>query len=314
MSQRIDDIRYSEFLFLNSFTAPHGVFARSFSSHPEAAAQVRLPQMQYIEMAATLLEEGYIKFENIADQVLVARVQGLARQEAAPYGIDQWAWDNPRYGLERWLMGGRSSHTLSITYRGLRRIEELRDVLRRERVLEDFGVLLSVRYLERDAEDAIRRPADIPVSVLYADMDGFKAINERFGHDAGNVVMKAYLEAVRDAVGLLGEAYRGVGDETTTIIVGQSHARAVEIAEDIRRRVSTLQCEYKGASLPRVTASIGVATSPPGARSRDLLSVAEQRERAAKEEGKDRVMSSQAAENWNAAYAVGWKWRREMRA
>ena len=106
-------------------------------------------------MVATLLEEGHIKFENIADQVRVARVQGHARQEAAPHGIDQWAWDNPRYGLEQCLTTGRSSHMLSITYHGLRRIEELRDTLRRERVLEDFGVLLSVRYLERDAEDAV---------------------------------------------------------------------------------------------------------------------------------------------------------------
>ena len=44
----------------------------------------------------------------------------------------------------------------------------------------------------------MQRPDKAAVSVMCADMDGFKAVNDRFGHAAGDVVMKAYLESVGD--------------------------------------------------------------------------------------------------------------------
>ena len=70
-----------------------------------------------------------------------------------------------------------------------------------------------MRYFVRALEEALHRPADVPVSVLRLDMDNFKRINEEFGHPAGDVVMKSYLEAVRDSLHPDGIAYRGRGDE-----------------------------------------------------------------------------------------------------
>jgi len=290
VSQPIDDIRYSELLFLLSFPG-RGTVTRGFNFANEAeAAAVRLTPILYVDMVMTLLEELYVRLENDADQLLVSHLRG----EVTPRIRHQFRddeWDDPRNTLQRFLVTGRSHNVLRITYRGLRRVEELREVLRRERVLEDFGVLLSIRYLNADLEYALQRLDRSSVSVICADMDGFKTVNDRFGHSAGDVVMKAYLEAVREGIGMFGDAYRGSGDETVALILGQGHDRAAQIAEEIRTRVSQLRCEHKGQALPPVSASIGVATTPPEERNRDVYPIADRRQRAAKEHGKNRVVA-----------------------
>lgn len=207
----MDDVRYSELVFLQGLKRGYPQFFCPWSD--EQTKAVGLLNPQYVEMAAMLIEDHL--------------------------------WHNPREAVLHFLRGTINLPTLFITYRGLRRIEELRDLLKRDRVLEDFAVLLSIRYFRRDLEDALQRASNIPVSVLYLDMDDFGPINKQFGQAAGDVVMKRYLETVRDKVGLLGTAYRGVGDETVVLIEGQGHECAVRIAETIREEVANLKCEYK---------------------------------------------------------------------
>jgi diguanylate cyclase (GGDEF)-like protein len=222
--------------------------------------------------------------------LLVAKLRSETDYKALPNVLYE-ASLNPRRSLYDLLAGRPSLQEIRITYRGLRRIEELRDLLRRDRILEEFGILLDLRYFNRDLEDALHLSSDIAVSVMRADMDGFKQTNDNFGHAAGDVVMKSYLAAVRDGIGQFVTAYRGRGDETASLIIGQGHKRAVEMAEDIRRRVQALQCEHDGKTLPSVTASIGVATTPPLARTSDIETVADQRQGKAKTSGKNCVVS-----------------------
>ncbi|MGH9752951.1 MAG: diguanylate cyclase [Blastocatellia bacterium] len=206
----MDDIRYSEMLFLQA------VLNRKLELfHPSTVDSLNSFKIRpefFLGMVESLLEEMYVSFDHYPHQELVWR---LRREHVAewPDEIPQQDWNN------------------------------------------DFG-----------------------------------PINKNFGHDAGDEVMKAYLIAVRDAVGLLGDAYRVGGDETATIIVGQGRQRAREIANDIWTRVRSLKIEYKGQILPGVTASVGVATSPPAPRSRDVHTMAEAFQRKAKELGKDRVV------------------------
>jgi diguanylate cyclase (GGDEF)-like protein len=241
----------------------------------------------FLGMVETLLEDMYLSFDHYPHQELVWR---LRREHVAerPDEIPVQDWIKPRTGIRN-VLQAKTMYGLRITYRGVRRIEELRDLLKRDRILDDFGVLLSMRYFDRDLQDALGRSPDLSVSVIHADMDNFGPINKNFGHDAGDEVMKAYLLAVRDAVGLFGDAYRVGGDETASIIVGQGRQRAHEIANEICAQVRSLRVEYKGRILPDVTASVGVATSPPAPRSRDVYTIAEAAQREAKA-GKDRVV------------------------
>ncbi|MFZ1074481.1 MAG: GGDEF domain-containing protein [Verrucomicrobiia bacterium] len=285
----MDDIRYSEFQFLQ------GLANRSieyFSSQNEQQKKILANiQAPFYELPITLAEDLFIRFEDWHSHLLITKLRGeISPESKLRASFPPHEWENPRDALEHRLISNVTQR-IRITYRGLRRIEELRDLLRHERILEPFGILLSMQYFHRDLEDALRRASDISVSVLFADMDHFKPINDKLGYDAGDVVMKAYLEVVRGCLGLFGTAYRGVGDEIAVIIVGQGHLRAVELAEAIRKGVESLSLEYKGVALPKVTASIGVATTPPADREMEIKNLAESRKRRAKEKGRNRIVS-----------------------
>jgi diguanylate cyclase (GGDEF)-like protein len=284
----MEDILYSEMLFLQAALDRKLELFHPSTVDPLNSFKIR-PEF-FLGMVETLLEEMYVSFDHYPHQELVWR---LRREHDAerPDEIPKQDWIKPRTGIRN-VLQAKTMYGLRITYRGARRIEELRDLLKRDRILDDFGVLLSIRYLHLDLQDALNRPPDISVSVIRADMDNFGPINKKFGHEAGDEVMKNYLLAVRDAVGLLGTSYRGVGDETASIIVGQGHQRACEIANEICARVRALKIEHKGQILPGVTASVGVATSPPSPRSRDVHTMAEAFQRKAKDMGKDRVVEA----------------------
>ncbi len=284
----IDDIRYSELLFLRALAkVPQQLFNPSDSSF-EKAVGMRGDMLS--EMVATLIEDMYIAFHRSDAQLIVSRLRGeLAPTHAPPMRLHDYLWSNPREAV-RCMLNGQTLENIRITYRGLRRIEELRDLLRADRILEHFGVLLDLRYFRRDVEDALHRGAEVPVSVLCADMDDFGKINKQFGQAAGDVIMQAYLKVVQEKLGLLGTAYRGLGDEVVVLITGQSHARAITIAEAIRLSVELLSCEYDGKPLPQVTASLGVATAPPESRDTDIEHISEERKKRAKDEGKNRVV------------------------
>ena len=289
----MDDIRYSEFLFLRAVAQGDIQWINPVAIRPQILEPIQKGcRGLYDQMAVAALESLHVRLDNEKLARLVLRLRGEASETSnMRTAFNHWEWSDPRKTLQLALHSSASERVL-ITYQGLQRIEELRDLLKRDRILEGFGVLLDKRYFRQDLEDALKRSTDTAVSVLYGDMDNFKRINDQFGHDAGDVVMKSYLECVRDGLGQFGTGYRGVGDETVGLIVGQDAARAEQICEDIRKRVAALQCEHKGQKLPPVSASIGLATTPPADRSMELESLADQRQQKAKQGGKNKVVSS----------------------
>jgi diguanylate cyclase (GGDEF)-like protein len=284
----VDDIRYAELLFLQGL--PRG-YSEVFNHHDARKAEASgLNPTMYLEMVLTMIEEMYVRIEDQKAQLLVGKLRGEISTRQ-PSNMIAYQWENPRETLEQMFLGN-NLQSLRLTYRGLRRIDELREVLARDRILEPFGVLQSMQYFRKDLQDALRLNSDTAVSVLYADLDHFKQVNTKFGQSAGDVVMEAYLKIARDQIGLFGEAYRGLGDEVAVLIKGQGHDRAVKFAEKIRQAVKALACTYEGHTLPKVTASIGVASAPPEDRKMELETLAEDRKRKAKEDGRDRVIAS----------------------
>lgn len=132
-------------------------------------------------------------------------------------------------------------------------------------------------------------------AVFMYDIDYFKSINDRFGHEIGDQVLVVVADVLRQLAMRHGAVVgRYGGEEFAAVMVGINHARAIRCAEDIRRacREATM---LDGKTLLPVTVSIGftVATGPFDLAS--LMRIADSALYIAKRDGRDRVVQARAA-------------------
>jgi two-component system cell cycle response regulator len=133
--------------------------------------------------------------------------------------------------------------------------------------------LFSKERFDREFEHRLETMADEgrPLSVLMADIDGLKEINDAHGHLLGEFVVGE----IGRIIGVLHEeegrsATRFGGDEYQSILADLSRDEAVEVAEEIRRRVEARAFEREGATA-RTTISLGVASYPEDGTTRQEL-------------------------------------------
>ena len=131
--------------------------------------------------------------------------------------------------------------------------------------------LLAKNRFDEEFEHHLEAAEGRPLSVLMADIDNLKKVNDAHGHLLGEYVVG---EVGRIIGGLHEEegrqATRFGGDEYQTILPGVTKQQALEVAEEIRRRVEEYSFERDGVS-PHPTLSIGVATYPEDGESRAAL-------------------------------------------
>ncbi|OMI40488.1 putative bifunctional diguanylate cyclase/phosphodiesterase [Streptomyces sparsogenes] len=144
-----------------------------------------------------------------------------------------------------------------------------------------------------------RRRTDAGTAVLYIDLDGFKAVNDTVGHQAGDELLvqaaRRLQESVRSGSGDC--AARLGGDEFAALIIGDGdgdqdaaarECRILEIADRLRLRLSQ-PYQVVGGTEVRVAASIGVAFAEPGVSPGALMRNADLAMYRAKSAGKNRV-------------------------
>jgi diguanylate cyclase (GGDEF)-like protein len=128
-----------------------------------------------------------------------------------------------------------------------------------------------------------------PLSVLAADIDHFKMVNDRFGHAAGDEVLRSVAARFRDSLRASDIPARLGGEEFAALLPETSLAAAEEVAERLRHDIAATGFCFAEAS-HRVTISIGVAELSPADTSLDsLLSRADAALYDAKHAGRDRV-------------------------
>ncbi len=128
-----------------------------------------------------------------------------------------------------------------------------------------------------------------PVGLILADVDDFKAVNDRFGHPTGDVVLRDLADALRENVREIDTAARWGGEEFAVILPGTDLEGAAQVAERIRIALAErVILSVDGAPL-HVTASFGVATSSATTTVQQLVEAADEALYRAKRAGKDRV-------------------------
>jgi diguanylate cyclase (GGDEF)-like protein len=134
------------------------------------------------------------------------------------------------------------------------------------------------------------------LSVLFVDVDCFKAYNDAYGHLHGDEALRAVARAIeapcRDEDDL---AARFGGEEFTVVLPGTSAAGAAVVAERVRQNVRRARIEHRASSvMPWLTVSIGIATVVPEAHLSpdDLVEAADRAVYAAKAAGRDRTATA----------------------
>jgi diguanylate cyclase (GGDEF)-like protein len=123
-------------------------------------------------------------------------------------------------------------------------------------------------------------------SVLVGDVDHFKQYNDAFGHPAGDEVLKAIADIMRESTRKVDCCARYGGEEYVIILPDTAPAEALEVAEHIRARVAA-----KKFSGRKITLSIGVAAFPEDADDAEaIIAVADEALYQAKREGRDRTV------------------------
>jgi diguanylate cyclase (GGDEF)-like protein len=147
--------------------------------------------------------------------------------------------------------------------------------------------------LDRELQRASRHGK--PVAVMMVDVDYFKQLNDSFGHEAGDVVLREVAECLRTGVRVEDIVCRYGGEEFVIILPELGVRSAMERAETLRRRVGELGVRLHGRALREVTISIGVAIYPEHADSgEELLRHTDRALYAAKHHGRNRVVQAES--------------------
>lgn len=128
-----------------------------------------------------------------------------------------------------------------------------------------------------------------PLSVLICDIDHFKRVNDNYGHDVGDQVIKGFAEALRRVKRDIDVVARIGGEEFVCLCEETSDQGGLQLAERIRTEVESMRIETDKGELS-VTASVGVATyNSAGSDWESLYKSADEALYASKHNGRNRV-------------------------
>jgi diguanylate cyclase (GGDEF)-like protein len=137
------------------------------------------------------------------------------------------------------------------------------------------------------AEAARAERLETPLSVVLADLDGFKNVNDLHGHAVGDAVLRVFAEVLRETLRESDVAGRWGGEEFLLLLPGADEEGAAQLAE--RVRVALAARSIPGIPGLRVTASFGVAEHAGETNTEQLVAAADSALYRAKRAGKDRV-------------------------
>jgi diguanylate cyclase (GGDEF)-like protein len=172
----------------------------------------------------------------------------------------------------------------------------LHGIVQRQAVTDELTGLANRRSFQETLEAELRRAERFgnSLALIFADIDDFKRVNDRFGHGVGDEVLRAFADVLRHRVRSIDQAARLGGEEFAILLPETDAAGAEALAESLRAATSNLSIPV-GVNFVRVTASFGVSAFPPVRSADDLMTSADLALYSAKRRGKDCVVTAEAA-------------------
>lgn len=171
-----------------------------------------------------------------------------------------------------------------------------------EHALEETGYAAQHDYLtglknRKSMENFIGRlyTSNREYSLIMGDIDKFKEVNDTYGHDCGDYILKIISRLIKENVTKEDRTYRYGGEEIIAILPEVSKADACRIAELIRSRIAAYEFEYNNRSI-HITMSFGVSAS----EGRSFTEVEREADAClyyGKASGRNRVVSSEMIKN-----------------
>ena len=178
-------------------------------------------------------------------------------------------------------------------------LSEASDKLRRISLTDGLTDLDNRRCLEDRLHEMWQHSVRLhePIALIMCDIDKFKSVNDNFGHQAGDSVLKEVAQLLKGEAREIDRVGRYGGEEFLLILPGTVLDAAVTFAERLREKVEGHTFSYTGGTLCR-TMSCGVAASPhPRVNDQEaLLRAADDALYVAKETGRNRVVRFDGAE------------------
>lgn len=165
-------------------------------------------------------------------------------------------------------------------------------------VTDPLTSLYNRRYMESHVGTLVERSASRgkSLSVLILDIDYFKSINDSYGHDAGDDVLREFAERLKASIRGIDLACRYGGEEFVVVMPDTDLGVAATVAERIRRRIAGEPFPInRGARSIEVTISIGIAARvSPDDTAQMILKRADDALYRAKRDGRNRVVANAA--------------------
>lgn len=159
---------------------------------------------------------------------------------------------------------------LGLALRNLGRLKQVEHLA----YLDDLTHLYNTRYLEVALERETQ--SGRPFTVLFMDLDHFKAVNDQHGHLSGSRMLVEVARVLRSCVRDDDVLVRYGGDEYVVLLVGIDSGGGLKVAERIRRAVEDHRFLSREGARVRVTASIGLASYPEHAQDKsEILDLAD---------------------------------------
>jgi diguanylate cyclase (GGDEF)-like protein len=158
--------------------------------------------------------------------------------------------------------------------------------------IDSLTGLLNRPYLDNRLHQEVERAKreNGTLAVLIGDIDDFKGINDRWGHQVGDAVLQTAGAVIRSAVRVFDVCARYGGDEFAIVMPNSDRASALACAERIRRRLDESN-PGDDEDRPRLTMSIGVAVFSDDDSASDMIVRADRCMYMAKAQGKNQVLA-----------------------